>query len=266
MTHPNIQTEELIIGDNVDIHESVIIRGLQGKAKKIVLGDNIYIGANVQILCDNFSLGDYSRIQHSTTIHGYKPCIIGHNAWIGQSSIIDSIGGTTIGNNCGIGAHSQLWSHIRYGDTLEGCRFNSGHPMNIGNDVWFVGHCIVSPITAADKSMAMVGSVVAKDMEYNTIYGGCPAKAVSDKLGFQFAPVPVEEKLEKMKQYIIESKIDASKIKVVSAINDFNADDSIAYFDVMSRQYTKKKTVDEIAFMKYLLPVRAKFVPFAKTL
>ena len=45
----------------------------------------------------------------------YLPEINGNN----------EIGGMNIGNNCGIGAHSQLWSHIKYGDMLEGCRFLS---------------------------------------------------------------------------------------------------------------------------------------------
>jgi len=177
MTHTNIQAEEFYIGRNTIIAPTAIIRGIKGKAKKIVIGDNCYIGENVQIICDDFSLGDYCKIQHNTNVHGYLPCHIGHNAWIGQYSIIDSIGGTTIGNNCGIGAHSQIWSHIKFGDTLEGCRFLTEKPMQIGNDVWFVGHCIVSPIVAQDKSMAMVGSVVTKDMNYNEIYAGSPVIA-----------------------------------------------------------------------------------------
>ncbi|MFN6083080.1 MAG: acyltransferase, partial [Bacteroidota bacterium] len=201
----NILAEQIIIGKNTFIEPSATIRGISGKAKRIVIGDNVYIGNDVQIICDDFELGDYSKIQHHTNVHGYLPCKIGHNAWIGQYTIIDSIGGTTIGNNCGIGAHSQLWSHIKYGDTLEGCRFLSENKLTVGNDVWFVGHCIVSPINAHDKSMAMVGSVVTKDMEYNQIYAGSPAKSISDKIGFQFKEVTVEEKLVKMMGYLIEA-------------------------------------------------------------
>ena len=128
----NINVENLQIGTNTFIDSSASIRGIDGKAKNIIIGDNVYIGANVQIICDNFSIGDYSKIQHNTNIHGYKPCKIGHNAWIGQYTIIDSIGGTKIGDNCGIGAHSQIWSHIKFGDTLEGCRFLSEKEMSIG--------------------------------------------------------------------------------------------------------------------------------------
>lgn len=261
MSNNNIDAEKFEVGKGTIIEESAIIRGLNGPAKSIKIGDNCYIGGNVQIICENFEIGDYSKIHHNTTIHGYKPCKIGHNAWIGQHSIIDSVGGATIGNNCGIGAHSQLWSHIKYGDTLEGCRFLSENELSIGNDVWFVGHCIVSPITAADKSMAMAGSVVTKNMAYNEIYAGSPAKSISEKIGNQFLEVTTEEKLKSMNEYVIKSGIDESKVKIVSTKNDFNLDDDISYFDVNSRTYTKKESVDEVRFMKFLLPEKGKFTP-----
>lgn len=258
----NIQADNLVVGKNTIVEKSASIRGLQGNAKNIVLGDNCYIGENVQIICDEFSLGDYSKIHHHTNIHGYLPCTIGHNAWIGQYTLIDSIGGMTIGNNCGIGAHSQLWSHIKYGDTLEGCRFFSDKTVRIGNDVWFVGHCIISPIIAEDKSMAMVGSVITKDMKYNEVYAGSPAKSISDKIGFQFQEVSLDKKYQKMFAYWEEfGKPD--KIKVVKSQEEVNFEDDFSYFDVSSRQYKKTRQEEEIQFMKFLLPEKAKFTPFA---
>ncbi|HRI20648.1 MAG TPA: hypothetical protein PLA68_06820 [Panacibacter sp.] len=258
----NIQSEIIQIGKNTVIEPDVVIRGIDGKAKSIIIGDNVYIGKGVQIICNDFILGDYSKIHHHTNIHGYKHCHIGHNAWIGQFTIIDCIGSTTIGNNCGIGAHSQLWSHIKYGDTLEGCRFKNEKPLIIGNDVWFVGHCIVSPITAEDKSMALAGSVITSDMKLNTIYAGTPAKPISDKIGPQFIVTTCNEKVEKMNQYLNESKLDASIIKIVTDKAEINFDDSISYFNVADRKYTKRNTETEISFMKFLLPDKAKFTPY----
>lgn len=262
--HSNIQSDNIKVGKNSFIEPSAIIRGINGNAKSIEIGDNVYIGENVQIICDEFSIGDYSKIHHHTNIHGYKPCKIGHNAWIGQYSLIDSIGGTTIGNNCGIGAHSQLWSHIKYGDQLEGCRFLSEVPLSIGNDVWFVGHCIVSPINAKDKSMALVGSVITKDMEYNEIYAGSPARSISNKVGHQFNDVSIKEKISKMEQHILNFEGDSSKIKIITSTEDVNWDNSVSYFNITDRTYTKKLTKHEIAFMNYLLPDKAKFVPCTK--
>lgn len=263
MQYENIKSNNISIGINSIIEPSAVIRGINGNAQNITIGDNCYIGHNVQIITDYFSLGDYSKIHHDTNIHGYKPCSIGHNAWIGQYCIIDCIGGVSIGNNCGIGAHSQLWSHIKFGDTLEGCRFLSKKPLIIGDDVWFVGHCIVSPINAMDKSMAMVGSVVTKDMEFNTVYAGSPAKEISTKIGKQFEDKPLNEKLEKLKNLLVESG--CINIKIVSDINEYNFKDEISYFDITSRTYTKKRTIDEIKFMKFLLPEKGKFIPYILT-
>ncbi len=260
MNYKNIKSDYVSIGINVKIEPTASIRGLNGNAKRIIIGDNVYIGDNVQIICDDFELGDYSKIHHDTNIHGYKPCKIGHNLWMGQFCILDSIGGVTIGNNCGIGAHSQLWSHIKFGDTLEGCRFLSEKPLIIGNDVWFVGHTIVSPIKAEDKSMALVGSVVIKDMKYNTIYSGSPAKSISEKIGNQFINTSYQEKYNKMLKHLEDSGVDKSTIKIVMNKSEIE-NDNISYFVISTREYTKRRTESEISFMNYLLPEKAKFTP-----
>jgi carbonic anhydrase/acetyltransferase-like protein (isoleucine patch superfamily) len=80
----NIKVDNLIIGKNVYISPKAIIRGLDGNAKTIKIGDNTYIGDDVQIIIDDLEIGDYSKIHHHTNIHGYKPLKIGHNAGIGQ--------------------------------------------------------------------------------------------------------------------------------------------------------------------------------------
>lgn len=260
-----IEAEEIILGEGVMIHESAKIRGLNGKAKRIKIGDHTFIGANVQIIVDDFSIGDYSKIQHNTNIHGYNPCHIGHNAWIGQYTIIDSIGGVTIGDNCGIGAHSQLWSHIKYGDTLEGCRFKSEKKLEVGNDVWFVGHCIVSPIKAHDKSMALAGSVVTNDMLENHIYGGSPAKDLTEKTGPQFINRTIEEKSTMLNQTLDSfsklNHITNSTIRIVSSKNEIT-DENLSYFVIQDRKYTKRLSNEEVLFMKYILPDLGKFTPY----
>lgn len=257
----NIKANKIQLGKNCIIHPTAEITGINGPADEVIIGDNVYIGERVRVFCNHFTLGDYSKIHHDTNIHGYKPCSIGHNAWIGQFCIIDSIGGTTLGNNCGVGAHSQLWSHIKYGDTLEGCRFLTDKPLNIGNDVWFVGHCIVSPITAMDKSMAMVGSVVTKDMNFNEIYAGSPAKSISDKIGFQFEEVPVENKLKRLKEMLNEFG-NTDRIRIVSDDAEINFNDEHTYFNVSTRKYKKTLSPAEVEFMQFLLPARGKFIPY----
>jgi len=257
----NIQADEIHLGKNVIIDPSAKIRGLNGNARRIHIGDNTYIGADVQVICDYVDIGDYTKIHHHTNIHGYKPCKVGHNVWVGQYVIIDSIGGTTIGNNCCVGASTHLWSHIKYGDTLEGCRFLSDSPLLVGNDVWFAGHCTITPITAHDKSMALAGAVVTKDMNYNEIYAGSPAKSISDKIGYQFNPVTIGHKLELMHQYLAKWGGDTQDIKIISSEDEINDPENISYFNVADRTYNKRLTDSEISFMKFLLPEKGKFVP-----
>jgi acetyltransferase-like isoleucine patch superfamily enzyme len=255
MSH-NIKADEIILGKNVIISPKAIIRGVDGNAKKITIGDNTYIGDNVQIILDEFEIGDYCKIHHHTNLHGYKPMKIGHNAWVGQYTIIDSIGGVNIGNNCGIGAHSQLWSHIKYGDPLQGCNYNMSSPLVVEDDVWFVGHCIVSPITAKSKSMALAGSVVTKDMEENRIYGGTPAKDLTDKILPQYTPLTLLQKWDIINQLQIPKGI-----KFIEDESQVNNEDDISYFNIVDRTYTKKRTEMEISFMKYLQSKLIKFIP-----
>ena len=255
-----IKARKINLGKNVIIDPSASIRGLNGDAEEVTIGDNVYIGASVQIICDNFSIGDYSKMHHHTNVHGYKPCTIGHNAWIGQGSLLDSIGGLTIGDNCCIGAYTHLWTHMKYGDTLEGCTFLSEKEMVVGKDVWFGGHCSITPITAADKSMVLASSLVTKDMEFNRIYGGNPAKDLTEKLGSPFEEVSLSRKMSLMLSYLEDSGVDKSKIKVVESEDDFK-DDGATYFSVSSRTYSKKQSEEEVNFMKYLLPEKGKFTP-----
>lgn len=257
MTSQNINSTNISMGKNVYIHPTATIRGLNGPAKSIHIGDNTYIGEHVQIICDEFYIGDYCKIHHHSNIHGYKPCKIGHNAWIGQYTIIDCIGGTHIGNNCGIGAHSQLWSHIRYGDPLEGCNYMDEKQLIVGNDVWFVGHCIISPITAHNKSMALVGSVITKDMEENNIYGGSPAVNLTNKIKPQFSPISIEEKRKLLEQFNLPKNI-----RLVEDDSEIINDEEVSYFNINSRKYTKKSTEEEVKFMKALQSKLIKFVPF----
>jgi acetyltransferase-like isoleucine patch superfamily enzyme len=257
----NIHAEDIQIGINTVIESTAIIRGITGPASKVSIGDNCYIGHGVQIICNEISIGDYCKIHNNTTIHGSLPCNIGHNAWIGQFTIIDSIGGAYFGNNCGIGAHSQFWSHIKYGDTLEGCRFLSEKPLTVGNDVWFVGHCIVQPVNVADKSMALAGSTIVKDMLENHVYAGSPAIDITDKIGNQFLTVSVEDKLGRLKK-MHEQFGSPKEIVLVSDEKSIKWEDKKSYFNVSNRKYTKRRSTVEIEFMKFLLPEKAKFIPY----
>lgn len=260
MKFNNIDADEIIIGENSYISPSATIRGINGPAKSIKIGDGCYIGDFVQIIVDDFTLGDYCKIHHHTNFHGYKPMTIGHNAWIGQGTIIDSIGGVEIGNNVGIGAYSQLWSHIKFGDISMGCNYLSDKKLEIHDNVWLVGHCIVSPVTIEKGSMALVGSVITRDMKADHIYGGSPAKDLTGKIPSQFTYTSAEDRYVSISKYL-EDFGDGDKLRICMSSNDFDFENELSYFDVSSMTYTKKGNSQEIKFMQFLLPEKAKFIP-----
>lgn len=260
-----IDAKAIKIGKNVKIGNDTKIIGVKGPAEYVEFGDNVFIDNNIFIMAPIFIIGDYGTIFKNCRISGYSKCEIGHNFWCDQNTILNCTDELTIGDNVGIGAYSQFWTHIKFGDILEGCRFNSTKKMTIGNDVWFVGHCIVSPIVAKNKSMAMVGSVITKDMDENKIYGGSPAIDLSPKIGNQFIDRTVSEKVKMMKQLLNDFDNDQKNLLEVIESWTEATNSNVTYFNVSERKYTKRGSDLETKFMQYLLPLH-KFTPYQKTL
>lgn len=259
---------EYIIGKNVKFGRNIVFGS---NCKEIIIGYGSFLGDDIYIDVPYLSIGEYTTIHKNTTIHGYKPCKIGNNCWIGQNCIIDSIGDIEINNNVGVGAYSQIWTHSKFGDSLEGCKWNKTSKLIVEDDVWFSGHCIVTPIIAHKKSMLMVGGVITKNMKENHVYGGAPAVDLTDKLGSQFISKSIEEKKEIFKklyleflnisnimeenfEIIVEESIDINK-------NYQNLYDSKTVFFLNERKYIPNRSEHEYKFMKYLLYDKAKFNP-----
>lgn len=253
----------LIIGRNTVFGENVV---LGPNCKQVEIGFGCYIGRDVYIDVEKLNIGDYTTIHHGAILHGIKTQI-GHNCWIGHYTIIDSLGGDTfIGNGVGVGAHSQLWSHMKFGDVLAGCRWNSTGSLTLEDDVWLVGHCIAGPIHAKRKAMLMTGGVVTQDMKENHIYGGVPAAEISSKLGFQYSSISVDAKkgmFEKIKADYLQST--GKDVKKFISVESFSFSDEITEFDLSERKYYPRYSDDEYQFIKFMLYDRAKFVPVKKS-
>lgn len=254
-------TRDVTIGKHVFFGNNVIFN-----CKKVVIGDGTVFHSNITINSDIFSIGDYGTIYSYCFFPGPGKLHIGHNFWLGYSSLIDCQGGTEIGNNVGIGPQSQIWSHMKFGDVMAGCRFHHTKKMIIENDAWLVGHCLVSPVHIGKYSLALLGSLITKDMKSNHIYAGAPAQDVTDKIGNQFNITSTEYR----KEYLVVKIEEFSKkyglydpwkkIDITDLITEKEAKSSKIVFDVKHRTYTKTYTKLENKLMKFLLP-DAKFIP-----
>ena len=252
-----IDAEEIVIGQGVLVEEGVLITGKSGRASRVILGDFCTIGRETKILAPEFRLGDYSKLHARSFAHGEKPLQIGRNCWIGGNTVLDSMGGLVIDDNVGIGSQSQIWTHIRFGDIVEGSRFHQEKSMWIGKDAWFVGHCVVSPVEVGERSMALAGSVVTGDMLANHVYGGVPAVDLTDKIGSQFEERSIDAKAAKLRELIdaftARHPEYAGELLVVTSLDGIRP--GVCCFDVSRRAYTKIRSEAEVAFLKAHVPL-----------
>ena len=250
----------LICGVGCEIHKSANI----SKNADVILGDYVYIGPNVKISDGIVRIGDYSKIHDNVYINPKLHVTLGHLSWIGQGTILDGTGGIIAGNYLGVGINSALYSHIRHGDILQGCKYNMNKELIIGDDVWFVGMCLVSPIKAENKSMAMLGSVITKNMELNHVYGGNPAKDLTEKIGVPWNDISIDKKMADMTSNMLEyyredPSFDIDSIHIVEEYPE-KMDDR-TFYNITDRTYTKKHSLNEVKFNKWLFKYKAKFIP-----
>jgi len=289
------------IGDYVHIEKDCKFGAFGGIAEEIVIGDCCFIGRGTNILVSTLHMGDYVTIHNHTLIYGFKSCDLGHNSWIGQNTILNSNDVLKIGSNVGIGAYSQVWTHVYFGELLEGCQIFRVAPTLIEDDVWLIGHCIVSPgVTIHKKAIVLAGSLVTKDIPTEAIFGGAPAENLTNKFPIRKTPT-LMEKYEMMKKFIEDfsktqratynvKKISSNEyylcskdyefkivfIKNVTSVIEDNGLDTIiismrcgnnnlgkrvSLFDLETKTYVKRKTLGERLLIKFLNPYRARFLP-----
>lgn len=257
-----INAHDVQIGEGVTIEAGVVITGKHGPAQRVIIGDHAYIGRGTRIMVPEFRLGHYSKLHAYSFCHGRLPLQIGRNCWIGGNVVLDSMGGLDIDDGVGIGAQSQVWTHIQFGDVVEGCRFYNHTYMHVGRDVWFVGSCLVSPVAVGERSMALLGSVITRDMLPNHVYGGVPARDVTDRLGPQFEARTVGQKAAALRERIaVWERMYPEyrdRLRVVEAAEDI-VEDGRTYFDVSRRVYTRRYTPAEVQFLRQNVPL-VKFV------
>lgn len=264
-----ILTREYSFGKNIFWGKNLkICSSHSGPMDNIVIGDNVVISQDSNIMVQSFEMCDYTKINNHFYAYGTHPLKIGYNCWFGSVVILDTLGGLKIGNNVGIGSQSQIYSHAKFGDMLYGCKINSYTPVSIGDDVWIAPNSTITSASMSDKSMLIAGSVLTRPAEENHIYAGVPAYDVTDKIGTQFSTdLDYKKIFNILNQYLedfynmYKNYRDMDVIKIAMELPK-TIDNKYSYFIVKKRKYIKKGTDAEIAFIKFLLFDKAKFIPF----
>lgn len=263
---PQFATSDVQIGRRVTFGSRVVFN-----CRRVRIGDGVIIHDDVRIDADEFEIGDYGTIYPGSFFPGPGAIRIGHNFWMGNGAIVDCMGGTTIGHNVCVGARAQLWTHMAFGDVMLGCRFHTVHPLVVGDDAWLSSSVIVSAAVVGERSLALPGAVVTREMAPDRSYAGLPAEDVTDRVGPQFAFRPVPERAEWLRRRLHDFAVRHGDLAVLqrlivaaSAADAQDAPQGATVFNVDDRTYTKQGTDLEAVAMRFLLP-DAKFVPATPT-
>ncbi|PHS09008.1 MAG: acetyltransferase [Kordia sp.] len=116
--------------------------------------------------------------------YGDGEIFCGKNSYIGDYSTVQAFNGkkVVIGDNCALSHNVRIYTLTYDSDQ----NFNTELRKNtlsgdviIGNGVWIGANVLITPgVRVGDNSIIGANSVVTKDVDSNSIYGGVPAKLI----------------------------------------------------------------------------------------
>ena len=159
---------------------------------KITLGKHLKLGRNVVlqglgkegiILGNNVSLGDYSKLVVSTSLHHIGAYIkLGNNVGIGEFAYLGGAGGLEIGDDTIVGQYLSCHPENHVIDDLETPIRHQGvtrKGIKIGQNCWIGSKVtILDGVTIGDGCVIAAGAIVTKSFPNNSIIGGVPAKII----------------------------------------------------------------------------------------
>ena len=159
------------LGNIVTIEERVSINGLTKQG--IHIGNNVTLKEGVIIdsgLINNIGEGLF----------------VGDNVGISQNCFLQASGKLSIGNNVIIGPGTKIFTENHNFDDLNSFINTQGvkrADVSIESGAWIGSNVVVlMGVTIGAGSIVAAGSVVNKDIEANTIYGGIPARKISTRI------------------------------------------------------------------------------------
>lgn len=127
-----------------------------------------------ELFMDN--IGENSRMMPPMTVVRGNKVKIGKNVVVMNNALFMAAGGITIEDDVMIAANAQLISnnHDLYDHQILICK-----PILLKRNSWIgAGATILPGVTIGENSVVAAGAIVTKDVEDNTVVGGCPAKVI----------------------------------------------------------------------------------------
>jgi acetyltransferase-like isoleucine patch superfamily enzyme len=189
-------------------------------------GKDFYLSPTARIKCDRLTIGSGSHIGDNCVIEGAE-VVIGRDAWLdegarigggschdpsaflhagdflhmGKGSEINIARGVTIGDECGIGIETKIFTHGAYLSEWEGFPVDFA-PVCIGNRVWLPNAWVNPGVTIGDDVVIAARSLVNADLPSGCLAAGIPARVVREHCYPRV--LAVSERLEILKRLCAE--------------------------------------------------------------
>jgi acetyltransferase-like isoleucine patch superfamily enzyme len=165
------------------------LRSTYNKWRGVRLGRRVFIDKNVELLRfpGNISIDDNVVVKEGARICACneKALIrIGKNTTVGYHTFIFASADIRIGDNCLIAPFVYIVdsNHQTSKGILINQQPNVAEPIKIGNDVWIASNVtILKGVTISNGAVIAANSVVNTDVGPNEIFGGTPAKKISER-------------------------------------------------------------------------------------
>jgi len=110
--------------------------------------------------------------------YGKGKLYVGTGTFVNYNCFFDLGADIHIGNNCNIAANvSFINSTHEFGNLTRRAGAGIANTIKIGDGCWLGGNSTILPgVTVGDGCIIGAGSLVVKDCDKNTLYGGVPAK------------------------------------------------------------------------------------------
>ena len=154
----------------------------------LLVGENFKLGERTRLFVQNhWEFGNDVKIETHCSIfsreHGYYGRLnIKDGTHIGDNTIIDVTDDINIGNEVAIGPNCVLYTHDHDYTQKDKASWKGGvytKPISIGDGAWIgSGVTILPGVTVGERCVVAAGSVITKNLDPNSVYGGVPAKLI----------------------------------------------------------------------------------------
>lgn len=165
LRHPH----KIRLGSGIVADDSVVIDAKGTTNKGVDIGDNVFIGRNTIIYCQNgnISIGSGSNIGSNSQIFSSGNCAIGENVLIAAYVYLVGGGHEFSGEDTPVINQDRVAKGIR-----------------VENGVWIgAGVKVLDGVTVGRDAVIAAGSVVTRDVPERAIVGGIPAKILRIREG-----------------------------------------------------------------------------------